>query len=81
VAALALDAANSESLRLSSFASLSESAKSHGNLLSGDQVTELIRIARDEPDLTMRTAASQALGALNLTANKASEIIRGYHEG
>jgi len=81
VAALALDDANSESLRLSSFASLSESAKSHGNLLSGDQVTELIRIARDEPDLTMRTAASQALGALNLAPNRASEIIRTYHSG
>jgi hypothetical protein len=41
----------------------------------------LVKIAREESDLVIRTASSQALGAVNLATNKASEIIRGYYGG
>ena len=81
VGQLALDAANPQSLRIAAFDALAESAKRHGNLLAGAQVTELISISRDDADLTIRTAASQALGAVNLPASQASEIIRSYHGG
>lgn len=81
IAQMALDAANTDSLRLAAYDSLSESAKNNGNLLGDDQLTELVRIARDEADLTIRTAASQTLGALNLHTSKASDIIRSYHGG
>ena len=52
----------------------------HRHLLEA-QVAELVRIARDEPDLVLRTAASQALGAVNLASNQASDIIRRYYGG
>ena len=78
-AAMALNDNNTESLRIAAFNSLAESAKNNGNLLTDDQVNELLKIARDDTDLTIRTAGSEALGALNLATNKASEIIRTYH--
>ncbi len=81
VAAMALDTGNIDSLRVSAFDSLAESAKNNGNLLAEDQLSVLVGIARDDTDLTIRTAASQALGALNLRTNKASDIIRSYHGG
>ncbi len=81
VGQLALDAANPLSLRVAAFDALAESAKRHGNLLAGRQVTELISISRDDTDLTIRTAASQALGAVNLPTSQASGIIRSYHGG
>lgn len=81
VARLALDAGQSEALRASVFASLAESAKNHGNLLASEQISELVKMVQGEENLTLRTAASHALGALNLADNRASEIIRGYHGG
>ncbi len=81
VARLALDDGQSEALRVSAFASLAESAKNHGNLLASDQVSELVKTAQSEENLTLRTSASRALGALNLADNRASEIIRGYYGG
>ncbi len=81
VAAMALDVGNTESLRVSAFDSLTESAKSTGNLLAEDQLSDLVGIARDDTDMTIRTTASRALGALNLRTNKASDIIRSYHGG
>jgi hypothetical protein len=81
IAARALDAANPESLRIAAFHSLAESAKRFGNLLVEGQVRELVDVARDEDNLTMRTAAGKALGAQNIRTNQASEIIRSYHGG
>ncbi|MFQ5592028.1 MAG: response regulator, partial [Phycisphaerae bacterium] len=46
VATMALDANNDESLRISAFASLSESAKKFGNLLVEDQLDALVGVAR-----------------------------------
>jgi len=76
IAHVALDEKTTSTLRVSAFGSLAESAKRYGNALEPAQVDRLITIARDEKDLVLRTAASQALGALNLVDDKASEIIR-----
>jgi CheY-like chemotaxis protein len=81
IAHVALDLGNTDSLRMAAFASLAESARNHGHRLEPDHVSSLIDIAANEPDLTMRTAASQALGAINLAGTQASEIIRGYYGG
>ena len=81
LAHVALDDANSVTLRVAVFGSLSESAKSFGNLLEPAQIEDLVRLARDENDLVIRTAASQALGAINLATNQASDIIRSYYGG
>ncbi len=67
--------------QIAAFHSLADSAKRNGNLLSRDEIASIVDIAGGEDDLTLRTAASQALGALNIATNKASEIIRSYHEG
>ncbi len=81
VAYVALDDGNAKPVRVAAFASLAESAKNNANLLEESQVTELVDLAHDDPDLTIRTAGSEALGALNLATNKASEIIRSYYGG
>ena len=78
IAHVALDPNNAPSLRNAAFGALSDSAKRHRGQLEDAQIAELVRIAREEGDLKIRTAASQALGALNLASNKASEIIRSY---
>ncbi len=79
LATLGFSEHHSDALRIVAFESLATSAKSYGSLLEDEQLTNLIDIARNEPDLTLRTAASKALGALNLASNKASEIIRSFH--
>lgn len=81
IAHVALDESNTKSLRIAAFGSLTESAKNAGNKLEADQVTALVKIAKDEPDLELRTAASQALGGVNLANNQASEIIRSFSRG
>lgn len=81
IAHVAFDPANTRTLRVSSFGSLAESAKNNGNLLEDGQIAELVRIARDDGDLVIRTAASEAIGAINLKSNRASEIIRKYYAG
>ncbi len=81
VAELALNTNNTDTLRRAAFDALAESAKRHGNLLGPAQVSGVVQAALETEDLTMRTAASQALGALNLKENEASEIIRSYHRG
>jgi len=81
IAHVALTAENTESLRVAAFASLAESAKNFANLLEPAQIKELVRLAREEENLTLRTAASQALGALNIADNQASEILRSYYRG
>lgn len=81
IAHIALDERNTDSLRVAAFGSLAESARSNANLLEEDQISDLVEIARNDPDLTIRTAASKALGAINLKSNKASEIIRSYYGG
>lgn len=81
VAHMALTAAHAETLRVASFGFLAESTRNFGNMLEAGQVTQLVEIAKEEPNLVLRTAASQALGAANLATNQASEIIRSYYGG
>ncbi len=81
IAFVALDPGQTDVLRIAAFGSLSESAKVNGNRLESSQIDDLVRLVNEEPDLTMRTAASQALGAINLATSKASEIIRRYYRG
>ncbi len=78
----ALDAAHSQAERIANFGDLAESARRNGNLL-GDRevVSRLIEFALKETDLVLRSAASKALGALDLPGDKASEIIRAQHDG
>ena len=81
LAQVALGDAPPETLRVVAFAALADSAKLNGNLLSDTLVSRLVDVSADEPNLTLRTAASRALGALNLADNQASEIIRKYYQG
>ncbi len=82
IARTALDAQRGADERNAAFASLAESARRNGNLLgTGDLVQQLIEFTMSEEDLVLRAAASKALGALDLAANKASEIIRAQYRG
>ncbi|MBN1512891.1 MAG: HEAT repeat domain-containing protein [Phycisphaerae bacterium] len=81
VAQAALNADRPEALRIEMFAALAESAKNNGNKLEPARVAGLIQVSADDPVMNIRTAASKALGALNLSDNRASEIIRKYYPG
>ena len=78
---IALNEENNEELRLAMFNALANSAKKHGNRLLPEQVNLVVKAALEIEDLVMRTAASKALGALNLKQNEASKIIRSYYGG
>lgn len=81
VAAEALNEANEVGLRIDMFAALAESGRHHGNKLTDEQLNALIKLVMEAKDLAIRTAASQAFGALNVPGNRASEIIRAQHRG
>lgn len=81
IAAIALDSAEEESARVAMFTALAEAAKRHGNQLSDQTVARVLETAEKEQNLTLREAASRALGALNLPANPASTIIRNQYAG
>lgn len=81
IASRALDVAEEAPMRMAMFAALAEAAKREGNHLSGELVAEVIKLVESEPNLELRTAASQALGALNLESNPASTIIRNQYGG
>jgi HEAT repeat protein len=81
IAHVALLNDSSPMLRVAAFGALADSAKHHGEMLEEPQIDQLIKLAQEEPDLVLRNAASQALGAMNLTTNKASEIIRSASKG
>ena len=72
---------NTASLRVAVFGALADSARVNGNKLDNRLVSRVIDITMNEKDLGIRTAASQALGALNLPANRASEIIKAQARG
>src|SRR5262249_4204508 len=81
IAAVALEPSNSKPMRVAAFASLAESARTYGSKLDEALVTRIIDMAMKDKDLTIRTACSQALGALNLPNSRASEIIRAQSQG
>jgi tetratricopeptide (TPR) repeat protein len=81
LAQIALDASEPGPNRIAMFGALAEAAKQSGNHLDSELVQRLISAVESETDLAIRTAASQALGALNLPANPASAIIRNQSAG
>jgi CheY-like chemotaxis protein len=82
IAQIALDADHGQPERIAAFSDLAESARRNGNLLGDSElVARLIAFTLGESDLILRAAASQALGALNLPSNRASEIIRAQFNG
>ena len=81
IANSALDAAEAEEMRVAMFAALANAAKRRGNYLSDELVQQLITVTESEENMVIRTAASQALGALNLPGNPASVIIRNQYGG
>lgn len=72
---------NTKTFRVAAFNSLAEAARRNGNLVGGDLVQKVIDLTMAEKDLVLQAAASKALGALDLTSNKASEIIRTQSRG
>lgn len=81
IAEVALDEAEAVETRVKMFAALAEAAKWRGNQLSDDLLERVISTAKDAEDLTIREAASQALGALNVPGDPASSIIRNQYRG
>jgi hypothetical protein len=81
IARAALDAAAAEDMRVKMFAALAEAAKRRGNLLGPELIGQLVKIAESDANMTIRGAASRALGALNLPSAPESEIIRNQYRG
>ncbi|MCG3125802.1 MAG: hypothetical protein CHACPFDD_00629 [Phycisphaerae bacterium] len=81
IARIALDSGEEPAMRVAMFAALADAAKRRGNHLPNETVDQLIRLVETETDDTLRTAASQALGALNLLNNQASQLIRNQYRG
>ena len=81
VARLALDTKQPEAMRVTMFGALAEAAKRTGNHLPDDMIKRIITIAESEKNMTIRTAASETLGALDLPGNPASVIIRNQYGG
>ncbi|MFQ6048990.1 MAG: hypothetical protein ACE5K7_06465, partial [Phycisphaerae bacterium] len=81
IARLALSAETPQPLRIAAFGYLASSARAHGCMLTEPQVDQLIETVMGPENLAIRTASSQALGALNLPGNKASQMIRRQYRG
>ncbi len=81
IAKIALDAAMPEEMRVKMFTALAEAAKRRGNLLGEESVQKIVTVAGKDENLTIREAASQTLGALNVPGAPASEIIRSQYRG
>ncbi len=76
IAEMALDADNTNDVRISAFRSLATSAKLNANMLPEtliDSIYALISSGETNPDL--RSAAAAAYGALNLPSQKAKDLI------
>lgn len=75
IADVALSSEQTEDLRLVAFDALADSARWYGMKLNDQQTEELMQQALGEPNLVLRTAASQALGAMNLATPRAVDIL------
>jgi CheY-like chemotaxis protein len=81
IAEIALDPDEAQEMRVAMFAALASAAKRRGNHLPEHTVAQLTAIAESDQNMVIRTAASRALGALNLPGNPASVIIRNQYSG
>jgi len=68
-------AATPAPIRISLYRSLATSAKFHGNHLDGNQVNDLQQVVTSEKNLDIRSAAAEARGALNLSAQSVQPLI------
>lgn len=75
IAGVALSAKETESLRITAFALLAESARRFGGQLDDNLMSRLMEQASGESNLTLRTAASQAMGATNPAPGRIVPII------
>ncbi len=81
IAGIALNSEEEATTRVAMFDALAEAAKRQGNQLGSATVEKLVDFVKNESDDALRTAASQALGALNLPSNKARELIVSHYGG
>ncbi|MHC4715642.1 MAG: HEAT repeat domain-containing protein [Planctomycetota bacterium] len=75
LAALADDAGAGEPVRLAAYSALSESLRLFGNQLTEEQIKAVIDVVTAEGSLPIRSGAAQALGAMNLPAEKIKDLI------
>lgn len=73
----ALDTKAELDTRVSLFKALATNAKAFGSKLNDVQIGELQAIVEADGDQSLRAAAAEALGALNLPAERARELILG----
>ncbi len=82
IAKVAVSTEQSPALRVAAYGSLADSAHRLGNRLSDKLTKAVIAQAMSEPNMELRTAASQALGAtINMPAELAVEAILGQTKG
>ncbi|HOW72386.1 MAG TPA: HEAT repeat domain-containing protein [Phycisphaerae bacterium] len=77
VAGVALASDQTPALRSAAFAALADSIRQFGSYLDADMLQRLVQVAFGEPNLELRTAASQAPGALNLKPDQVAELLVG----
>ncbi len=75
IARAALDSESSESLRAKAFSALADSARRFGPLLDSPTLDAVLKTALRDENVALRTAASKAVGAMNLPGPQAAEII------
>jgi hypothetical protein len=76
IATWALSSDNTDvAIRAADFDALAESARRNKNQLDAGQIDKIVKIVYGEQDAAVRAAASRALGALNVPANQASNLI------
>jgi len=78
IARIALDSGHTEVLRKECFSALADSARQFGPLLEDPTTASLITQAMTEPNLDLRTSASQALGAMNLPGTQVAQVILSH---
>jgi len=75
LAEVALDDKQTETLRVRALGALAESARRFGHRLDEAQTDSLMQQTLKAPNAALRTAASQALGAMNLPGQQAVQVI------
>ena len=64
-------------VKVATFKALSTNARNFGNKLNDDQVGVVQKTVATAPNLDVKTAASEARGALDLPADQAKQLIIG----
>lgn len=75
ITAVACSTQTSEKVRIEAFASLTESIRRFGSQVPDDQAENVIGVVIGNDSLAVRSAAAQALGAMNLPSEKIKSLI------